>query len=410
MYNTSAFAQNLQKVTRIHQRCSLHVELMLKFWLLKVHLALVQFWLQCQLFAHMLAHFAHVVHCFYSSRKQASNSSVQHQYISYCILLEHCCPRNFHPMTSHGTVGWLVMRCSSLLRQARSELRKRWNWCNVFSTAFSQAWCSCSLRGCRQESRAHGVVGNMTAFQLERPRQCQRPQRPELSLRSLRRQKPRKPGFAWHSPWLVVMVLKFVSLGGLERLVRYLSFEAHFNLQTCIWNILECCSFRSLTWSCWGFPVNQSASEFPVRSLDCKIVHDLQNWKEAEHCFWMKGEIGCTWWSALLSVLHIENIATRKRFWRGPSISTQMTLIATQSNNWSIYRVYALCLWCEDFRYFFSLKSGLIVFSWIQAAELLLDSWQPCAGLNTSGITEKGNVWFDLMCPGDELTMNWCFF
>ena len=102
---TSAFAQNLQKVTRIHQRCSLHVEFMLKFWLLKVHLALVQFWLQRQLFAHMLAHFAHVVHCFYSSRKEASNSSVQHQYTSYCILLEHCCPQNFHPMTSHGTVG-----------------------------------------------------------------------------------------------------------------------------------------------------------------------------------------------------------------------------------------------------------------------------------------------------------------
>lgn len=210
----------------------------------------------------------------------------------------------------------------------------------------------------------------------------------------------------------VVMVLKFVSLGGLERLVRYLSSAAHFNLQTCIWNILECCSFRSLIWSCWGFPVNQSASEFPVRSLDCKILHDLQSWKEAEHCFWMKGEIGCTWWSALLSALHIEDITTRKRFWRGPSISTQMTLIATQSNNWSIYRVYALCfwyLWCEDFRFFFSIKSGLIVFSWIQAAELLLDSWQQCAGLNTSGITEKGNVWFDLVCPGDELTMNWCF-
>ena len=133
MYNTSAFAQNLQKVTRIHQRCSLHVEFMLKFWICWLApfsrwstfpSRTLCFFLQRQLFAHMLAHFAHVVHCFYSSRKQASNSSVQHQYTFYCILLEHCCPRNFHPMTSHGTVGWLVMRCSSLLRQARSELRK----------------------------------------------------------------------------------------------------------------------------------------------------------------------------------------------------------------------------------------------------------------------------------------------
>ena len=69
-----------------------------------------------------------------------------------------------------------------------------------------------------------------------------------------------------------------------------------------------------------------------------------------------------------------------------------------------------LVLMVWRFQFFFSLKSGLIVFSWIQAAELLLDSWQQCAGLNTSGITEKGNVWFDLVCPGDELTMNWFMF
>ena len=346
MYNTSAFAQNLQKVTRIHQRCSLGCSKFIWRW--------CSFGCNASCL-HICLHILHMLFIAFihpGSRRRIVLFSIN-------TLLT----ASYWNIVVHGiSIQWRAMgplddwSCAALLCCGKQGANwENWNWCNVFSTAFSQARCSCSLRGCRQESRAHGVVGNITAFQLERPRQCQRPQRPELSLRSLGRQKPRKPGFAWHSPWLLVMVLRFVSLGGLERLVRYLSSEAHFNLQTCIWNILECCSFRSLTWSCWGFPVNQSASEFPVRSLDCKIVHDLQNWKEAEHCFWMKGEIGCTWWSALLSALHIENITTRKRFWRGPSISTQMTLIATQSNNWSIYRVYALCfwcLWCEDFSFF----------------------------------------------------------
>ncbi len=251
---------------------------------------------------------------------------------------------------------------------------------------FGQARFRYSLRRSRQESResrAHGVVSKMTAFQL--PLRCQGSVKESSPFEV--RDKNRENQAALHGVHQTCN-LEICVMGGLERLVRYLSSAAHFNLQTC-------CSFWSLTWLCWGFPANQSASEFPVRSLDSKILHDLQNRKE-EHCFWMKGEIGCTWWSDLHSVRHFENIATPERFWRGPSISTQMTLIATQSNNWSIYRVYALMVLMVAYGVkildtVFLPKSGLNVFSWMKAAELLLDSWRQCAGLNTSGITEKAN-------------------
>lgn len=326
MYNTSAFAQNLQKVTRIHQLCGLHVEFMLKFWLLKVAIC----WLCWLAPFSRWPTFPSETLCF------SCNASCLH----ICLHILHMLfIAFFHPgsrrrivlfsintlLIAHGiSIQWWAMgplddwSCAALLCCGKQGAN--WENLKLVQCVFTFSPQRFHRRGAvvhfEDVDRKAGPTESLAnwRWQTEAAKAASKTRALPSKSRETKTSKTRlcmvftRQDLSWF--WNVL-------LGGLERLVRYLS-SAAFNLQTCIWNSLESCSFWSLTWLCWGFPVNQSASEFPVRSLDCRVPHDLQNWKEAEHCFWMKGEIGCTWWSALHSVLHIENIATRKKILARP--------------------------------------------------------------------------------------------